>query len=167
MANDGSLMSLLEAWVLTQVQTLDAFDADNSFHYGGVPSFDAVMKVLNDIRSRRNPCCLVMFDGCRPWDLNSEGDQDFLLDYTIWIGNQSMRQDGAEARLGATVGETVTPGTNLLCEQVCNLLSNDDPAQASTLWRAAATAARPARQLTLEKGFSVMQLTLEVRACQK
>lgn len=157
-------MSKIETWIQSTIAALSIFDTNNVDLYGGVPKFESSMDALRDIREKREPAALIVTTGFQRNDLGAEGDADFVHRVTVFIAVKDPRQDGAQARIGE---DATHPGTNLLIEEVTFALDNQESAQAGPRYSSLPLKVISGQLLTLEKGFSPVEIVLHAQVAKK
>lgn len=123
MANDGSLASLVEAWIVTQIKAISEIPADNVEVFEGTtsPTGD---QLIREFTANRSPYVTVLFEGDVPKTLE-EGEQAYDPTYAIYIVVQNKRPGAARK------GDGDTAGTNLMRDRLRNALHNKFPKQSA------------------------------------
>ena len=124
MAHDGSLASKVEVWIRDTLRALEAFTDRNVDVFEGStsPSGDALAAEI--MAGRASPTVVVLFEGDVAVPLQ-EGQQAYDPTYGIYVAVKNERP--GVARIGETIDETVTYGTNGLRDLLRNALHDKSP----------------------------------------
>jgi len=120
MAHDGSLASLIEDWIVTQVAALAPF-ADGLVEPFRGTTVQSGEQLIDEMTANRNPYAAVLFEGDTPRELE-EGQQGYEPTFGIYIVVQNEREGTARR------GDGTTPGTNLIRDLMRNALHDKEPA---------------------------------------
>ncbi len=118
MANDGSIASLVEQWIVDQLNALPELA-------GSVAAFEGTFardgeEFVNEMLSKRDGHAVVLFEGDEAIDLE-EGEVAYLPTYAIYICVQNQRPASGRK------GDGNKPGTNKLRDLVRVALHNKFP----------------------------------------
>lgn len=122
MSNDGSMASLVEDWIVTQLRTLAEFVDEDVEVYQGSESAKGD-EIVNEFLRFRSPHVVVRFESDRNVALE-EGAQDYEGTYGIYVIVHSGRP--GVSRTGSNDG-TVTMGTNGLRDAMRTVLHDQLP----------------------------------------
>ena len=123
MANDGSLASKVEDWIVTQLLAVAQFAAGTVEPFLGTTQPDG-RQLIDEMTAKRSPYAVVLFEGDHAV-VTQEGKQDYEPTYAIYVTVQNERQGAARN------GDGTTPGTNLLRDLLRNALHDKIPAQSA------------------------------------
>lgn len=105
MANDGSLASLTEEWIATQLRALTEFADDAVEVFEGTTHPEGA-ELIAEMTAERSPHAFVLFEGDRIITLE-EGQAAYEPIYAIYVVVQVARPGGV-----ARKGDAATAGTN-------------------------------------------------------
>ena len=160
MANDGSLASKVEAWIVTTLEALTCFAGRDVEVFPGV-SVRTGGELVKSMRSgHSSPYVCVLFEGDSAVRLE-EGEQAYDPTYAIYVVVENVRP--AAARMGDVVGETTINGTNGYRDLIRNALHDQTPAQTANGFYAEKTEFRGVRVIYQDADVFVMRAELVVR----
>jgi len=119
MANDGSVASLVEEWIATQLRALPEFADDAVEVFPGNEVLSG-QQVIDELTKNRSPYATVFFRGDAPLPLE-EGQQGYDPTYVVWVVVQNMRPGTAR------FGDGTTPGTNKMRDLLRTALHDKFP----------------------------------------
>ncbi len=119
MVNDGSLATLVEEWIVTQIRALAEF-ADDAVEVFPGNEVVSGQQVIDELTKKRSPYATVFFRGDQPLPLE-EGEQAYDPTYVIWIVVQNHRPGTAR------FGDGTSPGTNQMRDVLRTALHDKFP----------------------------------------
>ena len=160
MAHDGSMASLVEAWIVTQIEALAPFADRNVEAFAGSTEKMGEKLIAEMMAGKGSPFVVVMFEGDRPIPLE-EGAQAYEPIYGIYVLVQNARP--GVARMGETVGATTTYGTNGIRDLLRNALHDKSPDLGANGFYTDQTTFRGVRVVFQRTDMFVMRAELIVR----
>lgn len=115
LTHDGSLASLVEAWIVGRIAQIPEFAEGQVEPFKGTNSPDG-RELIAEMTANRSPLGVVLFEGDRAI-ATQEGQQDYEPTYAAYIVVQNARTGGASRR-----GDGQTPGTNLMRDRLRSVL---------------------------------------------
>jgi len=170
MAFDTSLITKTETWIITQLRTITTVEDREITYFVGTEAWN------KSYGENINELVGIALQGggramCSSWRRSigmptQEGEQDRYSYYAVQLVIANARAEVAAARLGESA---TIPGTNLLVEQVINVLHNKYPALSSSILDIATerTEVTNAAALWGPRVASIVEIEMSVREVPK
>ena len=121
MANDGSIASLTEQWIVDTLRATAAVPDDQCILWEGSLDWQDGARIIAELKAKRTPFVFVSFEGDRAVELE-EGQNRYEAIYGIYAVVQNRRGRG-EAR----VGDGTNLGVNGLRDVIRTALHDQAP----------------------------------------
>jgi len=153
--NDGSLATITEAWIVTQIQGIAEFP-DGSVEVFPGTFITAGQKLIDEMLANRAIYAAVLFEGDAPQSLE-EGSQAYDPTYAIYVVIQNSREASSRT------GDGTTPGTNLIRDRLRAALDNQYPNLGANGYHTDHTTFRGVRVVFQRTNAYIMRAELIVR----
>ncbi len=157
MANDGSIPSLVEAWIVAQLDAIPQLTG-KVFAFEGTFA-DRGNEFVDEMYAQRDTHVVVLFEGDEALELQ-EGDVAYLPTYSVYAIVKNER--GA-----ARNGDGTTPGTNKLRDLIRVALHNKYPAISDSDYGTDDTQFKGSEIIHQRKDGFIQKSTLVVRESPK
>jgi len=155
MANDGSLASLTEEWIATQLRALSEFADDAVEVFEGTTHLEGA-QLIEELTAERSPHVFVFFEGDVPRPLE-EGDIAYEPTYGIYVMVINNRAGAARK------GDGTKPGTNKMRDVIRTALHDKRPDQSAGGYYTDMTEFRGTQIVFQRKDAFIMRAELVVR----